>query len=288
MKIHAISTGAVRVTKNWREGKGRGLMRLANTLLDHDFTAWLPIMVWVVEHPEGLTVIDTGIPANANDPVYFPPHMRLVQRAAPFRITADEEIGTQMQARGLDPRDVRRVILTHLHQDHDGGLHHFPNAEFIVSRAEWKAAQGFGGRMNGYLNQRWFKGFSPRTIDFKDGAYESFAASERITPAGDIRLVPTPGHSAGHLSVVVEDSDQVIFIAGDAAYTQDGLMRDVIDGVGPDPQAQHDTHQRILDLAARIPTVFLPSHDPEAAARLAQRDTLSVLAEQQDALYLTN
>lgn len=285
MKIHAISTGLVRVTKNWREGKGTGLMRLANTLLDREFTAWLPIMVWVIEHPEGLIVIDTGIPVNANDPVYFPPHMRLVQRAAPFRIAADEEIDVQMRARGLDPRDVRRVILTHLHQDHDGGLHHFPNAEFIVSRAEWNAAQGFGGRMGGYLNQRWFKGFSPRTINFKDGTYESFAASERITPAGDIRLVPTPGHSAGHLSVVVEDGDQIIFIVGDAAYTQDGLLRDVIDGIGPDPQAQHDTHQRILDLAARIPTVFLPSHDPDAAERLSRREALPILAERK-ALFI--
>ena len=63
-----------------------------------------------------------------------------------FRITAEQEIGPQLRARGLSPADVRWVVLTHLHQDHDGGLHHFPQAEVIVARAKWQVAQGMRGR----------------------------------------------------------------------------------------------------------------------------------------------
>ncbi|MDX1995139.1 MAG: N-acyl homoserine lactonase family protein [bacterium] len=274
MKTHLISTGRVKITKNWQVGKGKGVLRLVNSLLDNQFTDWLPIYCAVIEHPEGLIVIDTGIPANANAPIYFPPHMRLVQRAAPFEVTPQDEIGHQMQQRGLNPADVRWVVLTHLHQDHEGGLHHFPNAEFLVSRQEWKASQGLSGRLLGYLNQRWPKDFAPTLVDFKDGAYHNFETSHVLTHAGDIRLLPTPGHSAGHLSVVLEQDEHVLFFAGDAAYSQDLLIRDVVDGVGPNPALQHDTHRRILDFARHIPTVFLPSHDPESEKRLAERRIL--------------
>ncbi|MFN8452812.1 MAG: N-acyl homoserine lactonase family protein [Anaerolineae bacterium] len=275
MNIHLISTGQVKITQNWRVGKGSGAMRLVNTLLDRQFSDWLPIYCTVIEHPEGLIVVDTGIPSDANAPIYFPPHMRLVQRAAPFDISPEQEIGAQMRVRGLNPADVRWVVLTHLHQDHDGGLKHFPNAEFLVSRQEWAAGQGLGGRMSGYLNWRW-RGLAPRLVDFESGAYYGFDASETLTP--DIRLVPTPGHSAGHLSVVVEQDDHTLFIAGDAAYTQDLLIQDRIDGVGPDPEAQHDSHRRIMALAAQVPTVFLPSHDPDAAYRLENRLIVPVAA----------
>jgi glyoxylase-like metal-dependent hydrolase (beta-lactamase superfamily II) len=173
---------------------------------------------------------------------------------------------------------VRWVILTHLHQDHEGGLQYFPNAEFLVSRTEWQAAQGLSGRMAGYLNWRWPKGFTPTLVDFDSGSYHNFASSQMVTRAGDIRLLPTPGHSLGHMSVVVEQSDHILFVAGDAAYTQDLLLRDCIDGVGPSPDDQHETHQQIIRLAAQTPMVFLPSHDPDSAARLEWHETISMEA----------
>ncbi len=213
-------------------------------------------------------MIDTGILANANDPIYFPPHIRLLQRVAPFDITPADEIGAQMQARGLDPRDVRWVIMTHLHQDHDGGMVCFPNAEFLISRQEWAAAQGFAGRMNGYLPWHWPQGLQPRLIDYQSGAYHSFAASEIV--ADGVRILPTPGHSRGHQSVIVEQGDHLLLFAGDVAYAQELLVGDVIDGVGPDPAAEHNSHRRIMTLAAQIPTVFMPSHDPDSEMRLRQ------------------
>ncbi len=279
MNIHLISTGHVKVTENFRAGKGQGVLRLVNAVSDRRRTDWLPIYCAVIEHPEGLIVVDSGIPANASDPVYFPPHIRLLQVVAPFEMSPEQEIAAQMRARGLDPRDVRWLIETHLHQDHDGGMHSFPNAKILVSRREWGDGQGLMGRTNGYFNWRW-SDLTPRLIDFKSGAYETFAASEVVTRAGDVRLVPTPGHTRGHLSVVVERDDEVVFVAGDVAYTQDLLIKDVVDGVGPDPAAQHDSHRRIMDFAARTPIIFLPSHDPESELRLLQRLTIPVSAPQ--------
>lgn len=272
MKIHLLSTGRVKITYNWRVGQGQGALRLINALRDRRLTDWLPIYCGVIEHPAGLIVIDTGILANANDPIYFPPHMRLLQRVAPFDITPADELGAQMRARGLDPRDVRWVILTHLHQDHDGGMTCFPNAEFLIGHKEWSAAQGFAGRMNGYMPWHWPKPIKLRQIDYQSGAYHSFAASEIV--ADGVRILPTPGHSHGHQSVVVEQGDHLLLFAGDVAYAQELLVGDLIDGVGPDPEAQHDSHRRIMALAAEIPTVFMPSHDPDSEIRLQNHSYL--------------
>src|SRR5262245_43049059 len=166
MRMHALTTGAVKITHNWMIGNASGAGRLINALLDRRHTDWLPIYCYVIEHPEGLIVVDTGISAHANDRIFFPPWMPLVQRAAPFRITPEEEIGSLMRARGLAPEDVRWVVQTHLHQDHEGGLHYFPNAQALVSRSEWQAAQGLKGRMAGYRNDRWPRSLSPILVDF--------------------------------------------------------------------------------------------------------------------------
>src|SRR5215208_2961457 len=83
----------------------------------------------------------------------------------------------------------------------------------------------------------------------------------------------------GELAVVVEDGDHAVFLAADSSYTEDALLRDVVDGVGPDEAAEHLTHERIRAYAAETPTVYLPTHDPETGARLAARQTLSAARE---------
>jgi glyoxylase-like metal-dependent hydrolase (beta-lactamase superfamily II) len=100
-----------------------------------------------------------------------------------------------------------------------------------------------------------------------------FPASLPLTQAGDVTLVPGPGHTPGQLAVVVREDDHTVFIAGDSSYTEDAMLRGAVDG-GSDEEAERLTHQRIRAYAAATPTVYLPSHDPETAVRLAERRTL--------------
>lgn len=283
LKIHAITTGYVKITQNWMVARKPYSLRLPRTVFDRRFTEWLPIWVWVIEHPAGLVVIDTGIPADANKRIWFPPFMPLVQRAAPFKVSEEDEIGPQMKALNLNPADVRWVIVTHLHQDHDGGFAHFPNAEILISRTEWNDALGFAGRMGDYLQWRWSH-LNPTLIDYPSDPTGIFMGKYTVAELENIHLVPTPGHTTGHLSVMVEDDDQTIFIAGDVAYSQELLLQDAVDGVGPDPQAQHISHVSILKYAAQTPTVFLPSHEAEAEGRLRNREPIALSAIEQSPL----
>ncbi len=147
-----------------------------------------------------------------------------------------------------------------------------------MTRAEYAAARGIHGRIEGYPNNRWPEWFAPRLLDFSDRPYGPFGQSLTLTQAGDVTLVPTPGHTSGHLSVVIQDSDHAIFLAGDTSYTEDLLLANAPDGVGPSETLELDTHRRILKLAQLVPTVYLPAHDPDSARRLAERRALPATA----------
>jgi N-acyl homoserine lactone hydrolase len=280
MRIHAIQTGTVAITTKWREGEGRGRLRLVNTLLDSKWTEPLPIYAFAIEHPEGVIVVDTGETARVSEPGYFPRWQPVFRFAVREYVRPEQEIGPQLEQLGILPSDVRRVVLTHLHTDHAGGLHHFRDNEILVSRAELEYAAGLRGRLRGYPNKRWPAWLHPSLVDLPAVPFGPFPASMALTEAGDVTLVPVPGHSPGQLAVVVEDGDHAVFLAGDSSYTQDALLRGVVDGVGPDEAAERLTHERIRAYAAEMPTVYLPAHDPETAARLAARETLEARRQQ--------
>jgi N-acyl homoserine lactone hydrolase len=276
MKVHAIQTGTVAVKPGQPDGGGRRRSNFARVLADRRWTAQLPILAWLIEHPEGLIVVDTGETARATEPGYFTswhPYFRLGVREW---VRPGQEIGPQLRRLGFAPDDVRWVVITHFHTDHSGGLAHFPHSEIVTSRRAFQEARGLAGKLRGFLPQHWPDGFAPTLVDFESGALGAFPASTHLTDARDVHLLPTPGHTGGHLSVAVEDGDTIVFLAGDASYTQSLMLDGKSDGIAPKPSQAVETLTRIQRLAAERPTIYLPSHDPQSAARLAARQTAEI------------
>jgi glyoxylase-like metal-dependent hydrolase (beta-lactamase superfamily II) len=112
-------------------------------------------------------------------------------------------------------------------------------------------------------------------VRFETDAWESFDASVPLTADGAVRLVPTPGHTRGHLSVAIETGDELLLIAGDASYSERTLRSGVVDGVAEDAHAHRDSSARIRELCGRRKVVYLPAHDSESPARLEARTATS-------------
>jgi len=267
MKLHAIQTGCVRIKPAQVEGRGRGLRRRLSVMTDRDWTRWLPTYAWIIDHPEGVIVVDTGqgVHLLESSRSLHPYHRWQVA----FRLEREEEIGPQLRALGVGRFDIKRVVLTHLHVDHDGGLAHFPNTEILVSPGELRAARGWLGRLRGYLPNRWPTWFDPKPLDLAPEELGPFSASKRLTAAGDVIAVATPGHTPNHISVVVEDQDTTYFLAGDTSYDQRLMLAGRIDGVSPDDDVAKATLDAINQFARGRKMGYLPTHDPESAARLA-------------------
>jgi glyoxylase-like metal-dependent hydrolase (beta-lactamase superfamily II) len=181
---------------------------------------------------------------------------------------ADEGLPDQLRARGLDPNAVKTVVMTHLHVDHASGVAQFPDATFIVTAREWNAATKEKGLTGGYVRRQFDHAFDWRTIDFDGEEVNSFASFGRTLDLfgdGSVRLAYTPGHTLGHMSVVLRTKEGEFLVVADAAYTMRTIRESTM------PFGAHDEHefkrslrevQRFIE--QRPDAVVCPGHDLEA------------------------
>ena len=101
------------------------------------------------------------------------------------------------------PREVALVVNTHLHFDHCGGNRLFPGIPIHVQRRELEAA-----REPDYTIPEW--------VEFEGATYVELDGEAEIVPG--VRVLPTPGHTPGHQSVLVDTDDGLVVVAGDVAY----------------------------------------------------------------------
>ncbi|MFN8499127.1 MAG: N-acyl homoserine lactonase family protein [Anaerolineae bacterium] len=263
LHMHAIQTGWVAVHPNHRDLFGPAGTRLASILLDPRWTEWLPILTWVIEHPEGVIVIDTGETSRVVEPDFFncdPGSNFVFRRILRFLVRPEEEIGAQMQGLGIAPESVRWVVQTHLHCDHAGGLDAFPVSEIVTSHLDFPVSQGA-------LPCRYPSWLKPHFAEFVPDIGLSFGRSMTLTRSGDVKIVPTPGHALGHQSVIVADGEVTYFFAGDASFDDRQMRAGRVAGICADVAQARTTLAQIRRFCADRPTVYLPTHDRLAPQR---------------------
>jgi N-acyl homoserine lactone hydrolase len=267
MKIHALTTGTVTVKRSFLF-PGHGVRRQLNLFLPDAWSDPLPIHCWAIEHGGLLRLVDTGETA--------------VARNVPFArmgVTREQELPAAMAAAGLQLGDVSEVVLTHAHGDHIDGTVHV-RARVLSNDAELRyLASPLPRVMRRVLRQPLPSRFAPESFALDGGPFGAFARSRALSEDGRIVAVDTPGHTPGHISVIcVDDSGNHVMLAGDATDTLEQLHALRADAVAPDPKVHIATMEAILAHCAQHPTVYLPSHDPGSAARLAATITVGETA----------
>jgi len=219
----------------------------------------LPVPVFLIEHPKGTAVFDTGLhPDCQNDPAG-----RLGERLTKlFRIgfRPGEEVSARLEALGRDPAKVGLVINSHFHFDHVGGNALIPNATLLVQRREWDAG------MNDKIAAR--HGYNPRDFDLGhklrliDGEHDLFGD-------GSVVCLPTHGHTPGHQSLKLRLPGGEIVLAADSCYFCRTLRERRLPRHVDDREAMLASLDRLEALEKAGARIFF-GHDPEFWATVPQ------------------
>jgi N-acyl homoserine lactone hydrolase len=252
-------------------------LKLLRSLLSGEPAATVPCPAFLIRHPSaGPILVDTGLhPSIATDG--HENFGRLATRFGKPSLDAGTDVPAQLRERGLDPSEIPIVVMTHMHIDHTSAISEFPNSTFVLSETEWHAAAtGPRPLLNGYRRPHFDFAFDYRTIDFDRGGIDSYATFGRsfdLFGDGSIRLAFTPGHSAGHISVIAHLKERDFVIGGDATYTQGQL-----EGTAPLAPRPFDAHnyrrslQELKLFKREFPdAIVTPGHDPEFFAGLSAR-----------------
>jgi N-acyl homoserine lactone hydrolase len=252
-------------------------LKLLRALLSGEPAATVPCPTFLIRHPSaGAILVDTGLhPSIATDG--HENFGRLGTRFGKPTLEPGADAPAQLRKRGLDPGEVPVVVMTHLHIDQSSAISEFPQSTFVISETEWDAATA-GPRplLNGYRRAHFDFAFDYRTVDFDRGGIDSYATFGRafdLFGDGSVRLAYTPGHSAGHISVIAHLRERDFVIGGDVAYTQGQL-----DGSAPLAPRPFDAHnyrrslQELKLFRREFPgAIVTPGHDPGFYEKLDAR-----------------
>jgi N-acyl homoserine lactone hydrolase len=226
---------------------------------------WLPIPAFLVEHPDaGPVLIDAGLHEQVATDVGAALG-GLAKVAFTIDMRPEWAVPAQLRARGVDPADVKTIVMTHLHYDHASGLSQFPQATVHVdAREHADASKG-----------RFVDGFIPRLLQTPGQRWETFPHERDeadVLGDGTIRLLRTPGHTSGHRSVVLRlASGGELLLTGDAAYNLDTIERSLTPLLTWEDDAFRASLARLQAWTAEHPDApVIPGHDAATWATLAE------------------
>ncbi|WP_310387886.1 MBL fold metallo-hydrolase [Roseateles sp.] len=235
--------------------------------VDSNFSAFL------IKHKDEYFLFDTGMGRQiagqyrADMPLWWRPFFKYEAPVLPAR--------EQLDRAGIPP--LSRVILSHSHWDHAGGVLDFPEAKISVAPAEMALIRhptnGPGGT---WASQIGSTAIQWDLLAFKPQPYRGYAQSLDLFGDGSVVLVPMPGHTPGSIGMFLKvDSGQVYFFIGDVAWTLDAVKAGapkfwaaaaLVDGHAEQTQS---SVEQLRALMGKDPALMLlPAHDSAAQDRL--------------------
>ena len=206
----------------------------------------IPVYSVLVEHDDGLFLFDTGI------------GMEHMNEVLPFELpeqTEEQTIPAQLESCGFGLADVTAVVNSHLHIDHVGGNQLFKgtNVRHLIHEKELAQARNHAPFE--------FFGYSDKTWDYEGANIETFSGDTELAPG--LWVYETPGHTVGHVSVLV-DGEQPLLFAMDVAYTSAAMERGIQPGFHHTPVDGVRSIARVKSLAEERGADVYFSHDMDA------------------------
>ncbi len=237
MNLYLLPLGSCRVDKGVALTPGVDVGEFINT----------PVWAALLDTPVGWVLVDTGMhPIHIEEPDATFKDTPYAGKIQPI-MEQEDFIVDRLATVDVVPEDIRYVINTHLHFDHCGGNAWFPAATFILQKTEYEVALETPGE------------FHRRDYDIPEIDYHLIEGP--YTLYDGVELIPTPGHTRGHQSLLVDLDARPVILPADAI-----VLREVLRGVPGawfDPAVGAASVQRLRELAERAGAEMLISHDQE-------------------------
>jgi len=270
VQLHPLVCGTLAAPRPFLVGEPgvRGRLRALGLLGAPRVT--IPVMAWALRHPgAGWLLVDTGL----HPSVAWAPRQNLGRVGAAIlrgvRLEKGWSAPERLRALGVEPDAVRAVVMTHLHLDHASALSEFDRATVVLDRREWQAAYE-GKALRGYVRRQFDLAFDFRVVDFatQGRSHATFARTFDLFADGSVVLISTPGHSAGHIAVLLRTTGGSKLLAGDAIYLRETLANGTLPAFCADEHLARRSLHELQVFARQYPDVeILPSHEPELLAR---------------------
>ncbi|WP_341957574.1 N-acyl homoserine lactonase family protein [Pseudomonas sp. RC10] len=211
---------------------------------------------WIFRNAEQTIVIDTG----------FSPEAATARKRQPVVAPADA-----LARLGIDPKEVKLLVLTHAHYDHAGNLGLYPNAKIVMSRKEfdfWGTDMGKRPQYGHHID--------PLDIERIQALHHegriTLLDEKQNTLIPGIELYELGGHTPGQMAVVVEMPEGPVILASDAIHYYDELEQDRPFAVLDSLADMYQGYERIREWLQRPGAVVIPGHDPDVMNRFAPVD----------------
>lgn len=270
MKVHVLHTGEVRVSPYLPFGGDNcNLLKASGMTTPKEDWIWLPVSVYLIEHPKGLILVDTGwhrdmSPEGVYDKAAQIKSLgsRVLYNVNQGQIPLGEAVDEQLATMGIKPADLDYVLLTHLDCDHANGLRAVKNAKhIIVAQEELDCA-----RKNGFIRykKKWWEGVDLQTIEW-NGTEGPAQKSFDLFGDGSIKMINIPGHCDGLCAVKITREDgKYVLLFSDGGYATKSWKEMITSGVSLDKEMQRKSLQWIRDQSMDANCIeSLATHDTD-------------------------
>ena len=262
LRIHAIQAGGQRLDGGAMFGVVPKVLWQRKITADERNRIQMGMRCLLVEHPDGLVLIDTGA-GTKEDQKFIDIYGMELRADVPEQRDDETALEAGIRAAGFTPDDVRVVINTHLHFDHAGGntrreadgsvVPNFRNATYVVQHGEYEYAT--------HTNERTAASYFPPNFEPIKAAGKLHLVDGDVEIVKGIRALKTPGHVPHHQSLVIESAGQKLCFLGDVIPTAHHVPLAWIMGYDVEPLRTLESKRALLRDAAAEEWLLVFEHD---------------------------
>lgn len=271
IKIHVLHTGEVCVSPDLPfGGEHCSAIKASGIFQKKSGRLWLPVSVYLIEHPKALILFDTGWHREMSPNGVFDKKAQIkslgslaLYEVNQGRIGKGAAVNEQLAAMKIKPSDIDYVVLSHLDCDHANGLKQVAKAKnILVSKDEAKFAEKLTNKVR--YNKAWWEGVNLTQFDW-NGTDGPFRKSYDMFGDGSVKLINIPGHADGQVAMQLFNAEgKFVLLFADGGYARKSWEELITSGIAADKEAQRKSLAWIREQSLDKNCLeSLANHDPD-------------------------